>query len=323
MNDSWRTILRLVLPLATAISLGGCEKAANNSWQGYIEGEYVLLASPYAGQLQRLYVRRGDRAEAGKPLFALEQESERQARLQAEEQLKSAEARLQNLQAGRRPPEIEALREQLLQAKAARDLSAAHFARQERLFKSGFIARALYDEARSAFERDTARVKEAESQLQNARLPLGRDAERKAAEGDVEAAKAALAQAAWRVEQKSVAAPAAGLVQDTFFVEGEWVPAGRPVTSLLPPGNVKARFYISELSLSEFSIGKTVEIRCDNCPAPVAAKIAYVSSQAEYTPPVLYSKESRAKLMFLVEARPEPADGAKLRPGQPVDVSLK
>ena len=323
MSYSWRTIFRLVLLLATATSLAGCEKGANNSWQGYIEGEYVLLASPYAGQLQKLYVRRGDQAQAGKPLFALEQESERQARLQAEEQLKSAEARLQNLQAGRRPPEIEALREQLVQAKAARTLSASQLARQERLFKSGFIARSLYDEAKSAFERDTARVAEAESQLTNARLPLGRDAERKAAEGDVEAAKASLAQAAWRLEQKSVAAPAAGLVQDTFFVEGEWVPAGKPVASLLPPGNVKARFYIAEPVVNSFQIGRAVQLICDGCPAPVTAKITYLSSQAEYTPPVLYSKESRAKLMFLVEARPEPADGAKLRPGQPVDVSLK
>jgi HlyD family secretion protein len=306
-----------------AVFLAGCSGNSDHEFQGYIEGEYVLLASPYAGQLQKLYVRRGDRTEAGKPLFALEHESERQARLQAEEQLKSAEAKLQNLQAGRRPPEIEALREQLVQAKAARDLSASQLARQERLFKSGFIAQALYDEARTAFERDTARVKEVESQLTNARLPVGRDAERKAAEGDVEAAKAALAQAAWRVEQKSVAAPAAGLVQDTFFVEGEWVPAGRPVASLLPPGNVKARFYIAEPVVNSFPIGKTVQLMCDGCPAPITAKITYLSSQAEYTPPVLYSKESRAKLMFLVEARPEPADGARLRPGQPVDVRLK
>jgi HlyD family secretion protein len=83
------------------------------------------------------------------------------------------------------------------------------------------------------------------------------------------------------------------------------------------------RFYIPETSLGGISVEKTVEILCDGCPAPVAAKVSFISSQAEYTPPVLYSRESRGKLLFLVEARPEPADGARLRPGQPVDVKLK
>jgi HlyD family secretion protein len=163
-------------------------------------------------------------------------------------------------------------------------------------------------------------VRETDAQLKNALQPLGRDAERDASEGEVEAAKAALAQAAWRLDQKSVAAPVSGLVHETFFVEGEWVPAGRPVAALLPPGNVKARFYVPETSLSTISVGRDIEIRCDGCPAPLAAKVSYVSNQAEYTPPVLYSKESRAKLLFLVEAR---LQGASLRPGQPVDVTLK
>lgn len=314
---------RIALAALLVLALTGCDKPASDAWQGYIEGEYVLLASPYAGQLQKLYVRRGDAIEAGKPVFALEQEAERAARLEAQERLRSAEAKLANLEVPRRPPEIAALRQQLAQAKAARALSTSQLARQERLYKSGYIAQSLYDEAKSAFERDTARVAEAEAQLKNSEMPLGRDAERKGAERDVEAARAALAQAAWRLDQKSVAAPVTGLVQDTYFVEGEWVPAGRPVASLLPPGNVKARFYVQEKILGAIQLGKAIEIRCDGCPSAISAKITYVSSQAEYTPPVLYSKDSRSKLMFLVEARPDPADGAKLRPGQPVDVRLK
>ena len=315
--------MRLLLIVFLGISLAGCEKPPANTWQGYIEGEFVLLASPYAGQLQKLHARRGDAVESGKPLFALEQAAERAARLEAEERLKSARARLDNLKAGRRAPEIEALRAEILQAQAARNLSASQLAQQEKLFKAGFNAQAKLDEARSAHDRDIARVAEAEAQLRNAQQPVGRNDERRAAEGDAAAASAALAQAAWRLEQKSVAAPVSGRVQDTFFVEGEWVPAGRPVASILPPGNVKARFYISETSLGGIAIGKTVELRCDGCPAPINARVTYISSQAEYTPPVLYSKESRTKLMFLVEARPEPADGAKLHPGQPIDVRPK
>ena len=307
------------LALLAFVALAACQKHDDGSWQGYIEGEYMLLASPYAGQLQKLFVRRGDQVESGKPVFALEQENERAARTEAEERMKSAQARLENLQVARRPPEIAALREAVNQAKAAAEFSRVQLAREEDLMKKGYTTRPKLDEARSAYQRDTARVKEAEAQLKNAQQPLGREGEREAAEAEMEAAKAALAQAAWRLEQKSVAAPASGLVQDTFFVEGEWVPAGRPVASLLPPGNVKARFYVPEPALASMQIGKPLEIRCDGCEA-IEAKVSYVSSQAEYTPPVLYSKESRSKLLFLVEAR---LPGAQLRPGQPVDVRLK
>jgi len=303
--------------------LAGCEKPASDAWQGYIEGEFVLLASPYAGQLEKLQVRRGERVEAGKPLFALESESERDARAEAEGRLQAAQARVENLAQGRRVPELDALRAELKQAQAARELSAANLKREEKLVAQDASSRARFDEARSALDRDRARVAAAEAQLRSARLPLGREAELAAAEGEAAAAKAAMAQAEWRLEQKSVAAPAAALVQDTYFVQGEWVAAGRPVVSLLPPGNLKARFYIPESLLSSFNIGKPLEISCDGCPAPIPAKVSFVSSQAEYTPPVLYSKESRSKLVFLVEARLDPAASDKLRPGQPVDVSLK
>jgi len=311
---------RRLLVLLLGISLFGCEKPANDAWQGYIEGEYALIASPYAGQLQKLYVRRGDSVDNGRPLFALEQESERAARTEAQQRLNAAAARLENLQAARRPAEIDALRAEVTQAKAALALSSSQLAQQQKLFKEGFIAQARLDEAQAARARDAARAAEAEAQLRSALLPVGREAERRAAEGDAAGAQAALAQAALRLEQKSVAAPVSGMVQDTFFVEGEWVPAGRPVVSLLPPGNVKARFYVPEPALASLQAGKALEIRCDGCPAALAAKVSFVSTQAEYTPPVLYSKESRAKLLFLVEARLE---GAGLRPGQPVDVRLK
>ena len=305
--------------LVIFILLGACQKADDAYWQGYVEGEYVMLASPYAGQLQKLHVRRGEQAAAGKPVFALEQESERAARMEAEQRLNAALARLENLGATRRPPEIAALRAERAQAQVALELSTKQLAREEELLKSGATARTRFDEAHSAHARDRARLREAEAQLRNAQMPVGREGERKAAEGDVEAAKAALAQAAWRQEQKSVAAPVAGLVHDTYFVEGEWVPAGRPVASLLPPGNVKVRFYVPEAALSSIGLKQKIEVRCDGC-TPAQGTISYISSQAEYTPPVLYSKESRHKLVFLVEAR---LQSSALRPGQPVDVLPK
>jgi HlyD family secretion protein len=301
--------------------LGACAGEDQPYLQGYVEGEYVSLASPYAGQLQKLYVRRGDALEAGTPVFALEQQSEAAARAEAEQRLRAAQARLENLAQGRRAPEVDALRAELRQAQAAAAFSASSLQREEELVKTEATSRARYDEARTAFERDRARVTAAEAQLKNALQPLGRDAERKAAEAEIAAARAALAQAAWRLEQKNVHAPSAGRVQDTYFVEGEWVPAGRPVATVLPPGNVKVRFYVPEPLLASVAAGREVEVRCDGCPAPIAARVVFVSTQAEYTPPVLYSKDARAKLLFLAEARPE--RGTRLHPGQPVDVRLK
>jgi len=312
--------MRSAIAALTCLWLMGCSKPANDAWQGYMEGEFVLLASPYAGQLQKLMVRRGERIDAGKPVFVLEQENERAARLEAEQRVKTAVARLENLQGAHRTPELEAAKAQAAQARAARELSASQLAQTDKLFKGGFVAQARLDEARSAHARDVARVAEADAQLRNLQLPLGRVAELEGAETEVGAARAALAQAEWRLGQKSMIAPAAGTVQDTFFVEGEWVPAGRPVTSILPPGNVKARFYVPEVALGSLKIGQAVQISCDGCAAPVPGKLSYVSTQAEYAPPLLYSKESRAKLVFLAEARPDAATA--LRPGQPVDVKL-
>jgi HlyD family secretion protein len=138
----------------------------------------------------------------------------------------------------------------------------------------------------------------------------------------VEAAEAVLAQAEWRLAQKTLMAPQAGRVHDTFFVPGEWVPAGRPVVSLLPPANIKLRFYVPEPAVGGLQIGQAVTATCDGCDRPVPATVSYVSTEAEYTPPIIYSRESRAKLVFRAEARPSPEDAARLKPGQPVEILL-
>jgi HlyD family secretion protein len=111
-------------------------------------------------------------------------------------------------------------------------------------------------------------------------------------------------------------------VHDTFFVAGEWVPAGKPVVSLLPPGNIKLRFFVPATVVGALHVSQNIKAACDGCGAPLAATISYVSPAAEFTPPVIYSREARTKLVFMVEARPSAADAARLKPGQPVDVSL-
>lgn len=165
---------------------------------------------------------------------------------EAQARLNTAQARLANLEESRRRPELDALRAQVASAVVARELSALQLKQQEKLRAAGFVAQSRLDEAKASMDRDTARVAEAQAQLRNARESVGREAEIKAAQTDVEAARAQLAQNQWRLDQKAQAAFEAALVQDTFFSQGEWVPAGSPIVSLLPPRNIKLRFFVPE-----------------------------------------------------------------------------
>ena len=134
---------------------------------------------------------------------------------------------------------------------------------------------------------------------------------------------AALAKSNWSFEQKEQFAPTNAFVQDTLYRVGEWVAAGSPVVQLLPPGNLKVRFFVPETVLPKIQSGQTVRVTFDGGQRNYAATVNYISTQAEFTPPVIYSQENRAKLVYMIEAKFPPADAANLRPGQPVDVELK
>jgi HlyD family secretion protein len=314
-------ILRYLVPLVLALALAACGDKSAGIFQGYAEGEYVRVAAPFAGSLQKLQVQRGSQVNAGDPLFTLEQVNEAAARREAEERLRNAEAQLADLKKSKRPSEIDTVKAQLAQARASLKLSEVNLKRQEQLVASNFVSKSAVDEARAAFERDRAHVGELEAQVTTAQLAARQD-EIRAAEFNTAAARAVLAQADWKVAQKSVVAPLAGLVNDTNYVAGEWVPAGSPIVSLLPPQNIKVRFFVTESALGALKIGQSINVRCDGCSAPLAAKVTFVSPQAEYTPPVIYSRETRTKLVYLIEARTTPEDAVKLHPGQPVDVTL-
>jgi HlyD family secretion protein len=115
-------------------------------------------------------------------------------------------------------------------------------------------------------------------------------------------------------------APVDGTVQQIYFREGETVPAQRPVLSIMPPGNIKLRFFVPEPDLPKLAIGDEVRVTCDNCAADLTAKIYFIATSAEYTPPVIYSLDERNKLVYLIQARPARPDS--LRVGQPISVFL-
>lgn len=171
-----------------------------------------------------------------------------------------------------------------LAARAALENARATFARAEQLVKTNTGTQKALDDAQAV-------LREAEAKLNAAQTRLAR---------------------------RSVLSPVAGVVQQVYFREGELVVAGRPIVAILPPGNVKVRFYVAQALLPRIAIGDTVTVHCDGC-ATQQAKISFIARQAEYTPPVIYSEQERDKLVFLVEAIPE--QPAALRVGQPVSVT--
>jgi len=259
-----------LLALAAAL-FAGCAFNSPDEFQGYVEGDYVYVASPLGGALTNLAVARGDSVKAGQRLFALERESEASAMHVAEKNLAQAQANLAR--------------------------SQSEFDRREKL------------------RNDPAQVISAE-ELDQARAQ--RDADLAA----VESQKAALEKAKWSFDQKQQFAPADAFVQDTLYRSGEFVAAGNPVMVLLPPENLKVRFFVPQGKLPQIKTGEMVAVSCDGATKNYSATISYISTQVEFTPPVIYNRENRAKLVFMIEAKFSPADAAELRPGQPVDVKI-
>lgn len=304
----------------TALSLlTACTPATDPGWSGYVEGDIIYVAPALAGTLVSLNVKAGDEATQGMALFALESQNEQAARQEADAHLTRAQALVANSAKGKRQDEIAVTEAQLRQAQDQLKLAAAALARDEPLNLQGFISAARLEDERTLLAQSRAKMDELLAQLRVARLPARSD-ERAAAVADAQAAQQALAQSAWREEQKSRTAPANGRVTDLFFRVGEWVQAGQPVLALLPPGQVKVRFFVPERALGGLRTGAPVLIHCDGCAAPIPAKISFIANRAEYTPPVIYSNVQRAKLVFMLEARPDPADAPRLHPGQPVGV---
>ena len=284
---------------------------------GYAEAELVYVAPAAAGTLAEVKVKRGDAVKKGQLLFALDTDAEALTRDAAQARQERANAIEQNLRKGRRPAELSAIDQQLAQAQATLAQSASALARNQQLVAQGFIAAVRLEELVAARDRDAARVRELQAQRAVA-ADAARVDEIAAASADVRGSAADAALARWRESQRKREAPVDAQVFDVMFRAGEYVGAGAPVVALLPAGAVKLRFFVPESELEQASIGREVAVACDGCAAGLRARISFVSPQAEFTPPLIYSNASRSKLVFMVEARPQGASA--LLPGQPVDV---
>jgi len=302
-----------------AFVFAGCAKPHPPGYQGYLEGEFVYVAAPLAGRLETLAVQKGARVAAGAPLFSLERGAELATQRQAADQLRAVTARLEDLKKGSRPSELAALGARRDQARAAAELAKLEFARQEGLFATKVIPASDFDRARLNYEQSLHAVDELTAQLATAQLGARSDAIL-AAVAEVSAATAAKDHADWSVNQKAQSAPKAALVYDILYRAGEFVALGNPVVALLPPENLKVRFFVPEADFAALKSGDAVQVALTGRPA-LAAHVSYLSPQPEFTPPVLYNRENRAKLVFMVEAVFDAA-APDLHPGQPVDVAL-
>ena len=295
---------------------------APGPYLGYVEAETVLVAPKAAGRLVGLKVAEGQTVAKGDPLFALDCDAEGAAVEAAAARVSQAKAQLADLERPQqRPEEIAVLEATLDQAKATADLSSADLERQERLNKQGTAAQAQLDQARAAAERDKAAIAQIERQIAVGRMS-GRPDAVAAAKANVAAAEKTLAQAQVALSDRQVPAPAAGRVLDVFYRKGEVVPAGQAVAEILPPEDVLVRFYVPETAVAGLREGEGVEIACDGCASDLTGTITFIASDAEFTPPVIFSRQERSKLVFLVKARPTSGLSA-LKPGLPVEVRLE
>lgn len=311
---------RWLVLLALAVLLSGCKQNSGDpaTVQGYVEGEFVYVAAPLSGKLDKLFARRGMLVKAGDPLFELESVPERSARDEVKQRLRQTQAQLADARKGKRPAELDAATAQLSQARAALAFSEQELVRNERLLQANVVPRQEVERLRTRRDQDRQRVVQLEAELATARLGSRSD-QVAAAQASADALSASVARSEWEVGQKRQAAPVAGLVFDVLFREGEWLAGGRPAVVLLPPGNITVRAFVPQQLLAGIRQGDPARITIDGRP-PCSGRVSFISPRAEFTPPVIYSRESRTKLVYLVELSVDPAVAAALHPGQPVDV---
>ena len=307
---------RAIILIAGVLLLAACEKPADTGLLGYVEADYVYAAPVSGGRIAAVDVKRGDTVAAGAPLFSLDATDEIAKRDEAVAALDEAKAKLADLQTGERPEELAVIQAQLDAAKASMTLSVPRVERRRKMVKSNIVGEEQVDEAEAALLEDRGHIAEYSARLAAAKLPA-RAQQIAAAEHAVAQAQAALASAQWALDQRQVVAASDARVEDVYFRAGETATAGAAVLQLLPPKNLKLRLYVPEPELGAYKVGEKLSISCDGCATGQTATISFIATEAEFTPPVIYSRESRAKLVYLIEARPD--DPAQpWHPGQPV-----
>lgn len=298
-----------------ALFLPGFGDPPPRVYNGYVEADYVYAAPANAGRIDTMAVKQGDLVLKGQLLFELQSDQQTATLRAAQAQKAVAEATWHNLETGSRVEEVAVINASLSQAEADGSLAALTFERSVKLQEQGLTPDAKVDADRAALISANARIEQLRAQLNVAELPA-RDAQLVAAEASLDAAIAEADRALFNLEDRAVTAPIDALVERVFFRSGEVAGAGTPVIVLLPPDALKARFFIPEADRALFQAGIILNVECESCPGDLTATVSYLASEPQHTPPIIYSREERARLVFMAEARLEP--GTQLLPGQPL-----
>ncbi|MDQ0466530.1 HlyD family secretion protein [Caulobacter ginsengisoli] len=284
---------------------------------GYVEGEALYLSSSQPGAVRQVSVVRGQRVAAGAPLFVLDTGPLSAQQAQAQAGVAAADARVADAAKGLRPTELSVYDAERAAAQATLRQAQAELNRIRPLVAKGIYAPARLDQVKANYDAAAANVRAIEARRASGTLG-GRPDAVLAAQAQAAQARGVLAETQSRLAQAGPVAPAAGRIEDVYFQPGEWAAANQPVVALIPDDRVRVRFYVPERDIARYPVGTRVKFSCDGCRAGLSAVVNYVSPRPEFTPPVIYSRESRDRMVFLVEARPD--NGASLIPGQPIDV---
>ena len=323
-----RNLCSAVCMFIGLFSLFSCRsEQADNRFTGYIEADLIYVSASLPGRIQSLPFEQGDAVSEGELMLTLENDAQKISVAQSRAQLAQAKSNVENLQTGLRQEELDSLDAQLAEAKASLNLAEVQKNRWETLVKIGAATQADKDQIDAEYRVAVARVHNVESQIKAAKLSA-RPHLIEAAQAQVSAAEEALNYAIWQEQQTKVFAPANARVEQVLYRKGEYISAGMPVYSLLPSDGLKVKFFVPQAQLSDVTMGQLVRVlnpskavsnEASN-PGYTEAIVSYIAQDAEFTPPIIYSTESREKLVFLVEASFD--HPVQLRPGQPVDVVL-
>ena len=307
----FRPLIVVALLIAAGVAawlvLGGSKRERFLS--GYIEGENLFLSSPVAGTLASITAVEGTRVTAGQQLFTIDPATLSAQGEQAAANVAAAQTQIASAEATARQADAEVAAAAADAERARSDLARLEAVRRE---DAAAVAGKDLDAARAALRNANARVAAARQTADARRAQVS------AARAQTAQAQGGKREVQIRVNQLTPIAPSDARVEDVFYQRGEWVSANQPVVSLLPDAKVKVRFFVPEKDVARYRTGRDVRFACDGCASGLTATIRYVSPRPEFTPPIIYSRDSRDRLVFMVEAYPKRPAG--LQPGLPVDV---
>jgi HlyD family secretion protein len=276
---------------------------------GYIAGDTLDLAAPTSGTLASVSVVDGQRVAPGQALFTIAPAMLQAQGEEAAAGIRANQAQIASAEANLRQAEAQVSSAAAAAERARRDLARLQSVKRD---DSAAVANKDLDAARAAFDEANATLAAARRAADARRTAIA------AAEAQTEQAVGSQHGVQIQVGQLSPTAPASARVRQVYFQTGEWVPANQTVVSLLPDRKVKVRFFVPEKAVARYRVGQTVHFSCDGCATGLSARIGYVSAEPEFTPPIIFSRDSRDRLVFMVEAYPTNPD--RLNPGLPVEV---